>query len=124
MPMPLLVLKFLKKCQLVSFFKNNQFLVSGISGIGAWFVFASGISFMGWLIGFSKFSGMLESSSNFESIVSLPEDNVMFDTNIRAKSKVAKSQVLRSKKSEVFCTPPNCCVPPPKDEDKPPPLGF
>ena len=79
---------------------------------------------MGWSIGFSKFSGMLESSNNFESEASLPEDNVMFYTNIRAKSKVANSQVLRSKKSEVFCTPPICCVPPPKDEDKPPPLGF
>jgi hypothetical protein len=35
----------------------------------------------------------------------------------------ASTHVLLSKKSVVFCTPPNCCEPP-IAEDKPPPLGF
>ncbi len=48
-----------------------------------------------------------------------------FDSKIKANKSVAKAQVLLSKKSVVFLTPPNCWVPPPpKDEDNPPPFGF
>ena len=47
------------------------------------------------------------------------------EIKINAKSKTAKAQVLLSKKSVVFLTPPICCEPPPPKVDaNPPPLGF
>lgn len=45
------------------------------------------------------------------------------DNMINAIRMVAKVQVLLSRKSVVFCTPPIICVPPRLD-DKPPPFGF
>ena len=45
------------------------------------------------------------------------------DNRINKIKIVAKVQVLLSKKSVVFCTPPIICDPP-NDDDKPPPLGF
>ena len=53
-------------------------------------------------------------------------DNILklkVDNKISAIKIVANVQVLLSKKSEVFCTPP-ICVEPPNEEERPPPLGF
>src|SRR5690606_16989951 len=70
----------------------------------------------------------LETASVSKALESTtPEPLLMatLDNKIRTNIKVAKAQVLLSKKSVVFFTPPNCCVPPPpKEEDKPPPFGF
>ena len=53
------------------------------------------------------------------------EAEVVLDNKIKTNNKVAKAQVLLSKKSVVFFTPPICCeLPPPKEEPKPPPFGF
>ena len=54
----------------------------------------------------------------------LPVPSEMFESKMSTSKSPASNQVLRSRKSEVFWTPPICCPPPPKDEDRPPPLGF
>lgn len=47
------------------------------------------------------------------------------ENKISANIMVASVQVLLSKKSLVFCTPPICAPPPPpKDDESPPPFGF
>ena len=46
-------------------------------------------------------------------------------TKIKTIKSVASVQVLLSKKSPVFLTPPTTWLePPPNEEDNPPPLGF
>src|SRR5690606_25854189 len=66
----------------------------------------------------SPFSNLESPPTKLPFIATL--DNKMRTTNI-----VPNVQVLLSKKSPVFLTPPTIWVPPPpKEDDNPPPLGF
>ena len=63
-------------------------------------------------------------SSTFESFWANPLLKETFERRIRAARRIANVQVVLSKKSFVFLTPPTTCVLPPKLEDSPPPFGF
>ena len=58
----------------------------------------------------------------FESVPNEPP-KLKLESNINKINIPPKVQVLLSKKSVVFCTPP-ICVDPPNDDESPPPLGF
>jgi hypothetical protein len=89
------------------------FAGAGVAGAGA--VPCAGAA--GVFTGASVLSMILES-------VSLKDpEKLKLESKINTIKTVAKVQVLLSKKSVVFCTPPNICVPL-IVEDNPPPLGF
>ena len=70
------------------------------------------------------FTGTSPESNAFDSVLP-PLLIATLDNKINANKSVAKAQVLLSKKSPVFLTPPNCCVPPPpNDDDNPPPVSY
>lgn len=58
----------------------------------------------------------------FESVPKEPP-KLKLESNINKINIPPKVQVLLSKKSVVFCTPP-ICVDPPNEDESPPPLGF
>ena len=58
----------------------------------------------------------------FESVSNEPS-KLKLESNINKINIPPRVQVLLSKKSVVFCTPP-ICVDPPNEEESPPPLGF
>ena len=58
-----------------------------------------------------------------ESVSLIEPEKLKLESKIKAIKIVANVQVLLSKKSVVFWTPPNICDPP-IDDDNPPPLGF
>ena len=94
-----------KKCQHVSFYKN-QFSGFELLLVVVGKVSIAGISGISWIIS-SVVSGIVcwfvLSSNNFDSETELFEDKVTFEIKISSKSVVANIQVLLSKKSDVFC---------------------
>ncbi len=58
-----------------------------------------------------------------ESVSLSAPPKLKLESKMSTINTVANVQVLLSKKSVVFCTPPNIWEPP-MEEDNPPPLGF
>ena len=67
---------------------------------------------------------MAFSSISVDSFVSVGRLIIELEIKIKTNKMAANTQVLRSKKSVVFCTPPSCCELPPNEDERPPPLGF
>jgi len=107
----------------VLLYPKDYFLASSVAG----FVVSAGVVAL-----FSVAAGAEEgiagvvtalSSITFEPLSLLPPLKLKLDNKIKAINVAPKYQVLLSKKSVVFCTPPIICELP-KVEDNPPPLGF
>ena len=110
---------FLKKMpaltgwHLIYFDVKNYF--AGVVPTGAFWTGAAGV-------------GVLEAGASvlsiiFESLSPNDPPKLKLESKISTINIAANVQVLLSKKSVVFCTPP-ICVDPPNDEESPPPLGF
>jgi hypothetical protein len=93
--------------------EKNYFAVFGATG-----AFCTGA-------GFTSLEGVANSvfSNNFDSVSLNVPLKLRLDSNINAIRIVASVQVLLSKKSVVFCTPPSIWEPLIAD-DNPPPFGF
>jgi uncharacterized membrane protein len=92
--------------------------------VGATYYFAGSVAGAGVIgAGVAAF-GVTASvlSMIFESVPNEPP-KLKLESNINKINIPPKVQVLLSKKSVVFCTPP-ICVDPPNEEESPPPLGF
>ena len=78
---------------------------------------ASGVALLtGTAIGCDVVGAAFESSA-LDSCTLSESPIAILDSKIKTSSKVANAQVLLSKKSDVFLTPPTCWLPPPPNEE-------
>jgi len=91
----------------ITYFFAGSFAGAGVIGAG--------------VVAFGEAVSVLSIIFEFESPIESPK--LKLESKIRTINIVANVQVLLSKKSVVFCTPP-ICVDPPNEDESPPPLGF